>query len=389
MRKIGTSAFGVRAPIIKQGDNIVDIVVNSVLGSGVELNDKDVIGLTESIVARSQGNYVTTKEIADEINEIFEGDIGIVFPILSRNRFSIILRGIAKSNKKIYIQLSYPSDEVGNHPMDIDEMDRLGIDPFTDVFEEIEYRKMFGENVAHPFTGVDYVKLYKEIVDNDKIEIIFSNNPKTILNYTKEVIAADIHTNQRTIRILKNAGANKVIGLKDLCSKDKGSGYNSEYGLLGSNKAGDERLKLFPRNCNSIVREIQSSIYEKTGKKVEVMVYGDGAFKDPVGKIWELADPVVSPGYTDGLKGTPNEIKIKYIADTKLANLAGEELDEAMKEQIKKKDENLVGKGEALGTTPRQLTDLLGSLCDLVSGSGDKGTPIIIIQGYFDNYATI
>ncbi len=388
MRKIGTSAFGIRAPIIKQGDSIVEIVVNSIIDSDIELKEKDVIGLTESIVARSQGNYVTTKEIADEINDIFEGDIGVVFPILSRNRFSIILRGIAKSNKKIYIQLSYPSDEVGNHLMNIDEMDRLGIDPFTDVLEEDEYRKLFGDNVAHPFTGVDYVKLYKEIINNDKIEIIFSNNPKTILKYTKEVIAADIHTNTRTIRVLEKAGAKKVIGLKDLCNQNTGSGYNSKFGLLGSNKAGEDRLKLFPRNCNEIVREIQKKLYEKTNKKVEVMVYGDGAFKDPVGKIWELADPVVSPGFTDGLKGTPNEIKIKYIADTKLADLKGTELDEAMREQIKIKDNNLVGKGEALGTTPRQLTDLLGSLCDLMSGSGDKGTPIILIQGYFDNYAT-
>ncbi len=389
MRRIGTSAFGIRAPIIKEGDNIVDIVVSSVLDSKIELRDKDVIGLTESIVARSQGNYVSTDEIAKEVNEIFEGNsVGIVFPILSRNRFSIILRGIAKSNKKIYIQLSYPADEVGNHLMDIDQMDKLGINPYTDVFEEEKYRELFGNHVAHPFTGVDYVKLYKEIVNNDNINIVFSNDPTTILGYTKEVIAADIHTNKRTMRLLDRAGAEKVIGLGDLCSTDKGSGFNPEYGLLGSNKAGEEKLKLFPRECNVIVREIQKKIYHKTNKMVEVMVYGDGAFKDPVGKIWELADPVVSPGFTDGLKGTPNEIKIKYIADTKLADLKGEELNKAMKKQILNKDANLVGKGEALGTTPRQLTDLLGSLCDLMSGSGDKGTPIILVQGYFDNYAT-
>ncbi|MFW6016451.1 MAG: coenzyme F420-0:L-glutamate ligase [bacterium] len=389
MRKIGTSAFGIRAPIIKEGDSIVDIVVQSVLDSNIELKDNDVIGLTESIVARSQGNYVSTDDIAKEVCEIFKSEsVGVVFPILSRNRFSIILRGIAKSNKKIYIQLSYPADEVGNHLMDIDQMDKFEINPYTDVFEEKKYREIFGNNVSHPFTGVDYVKLYKEIINNDKVEIIFSNNPTTILDYTKEVIAADIHTNKRTMRLLERAGADKVISLKNLCSSNNSNGFNPDYGLLGSNKAGEERLKLFPRDCNTIVRDIQQRIFEKTGKKVEVMVYGDGAFKDPVGKIWELADPVVSPGFTDGLMGTPNEIKIKYIADTKLSDLKGKELDDAMREQILKKDDNLVGKGDALGTTPRQLTDLLGSLCDLMSGSGDKGTPIILIQGYFDNYAT-
>ncbi len=388
MRTIGTSAYGIRAPIIQSGDNIVEIVVDTILNSGIDLRDRDVIGMTESIVARAQGNYVEIEDIAQEINEKFSESVGIVFPILSRNRFSIILKGIAMTNKKIFIQLSYPSDEVGNHLMDIDIMDELGINPYTDVFGVKEYREYFGEEVIHPFTGVDYVDLYRNIVENDNVEIIFSNNPTSILDYTKEVIAADIHSFERTKRRLIKAGANRVLGLKDLCNVNKGNGYNDQYGLLGSNKASDTKLKLFPRDCFDYVNEIQKVIKDRTGKQVEVMVYGDGAFKDPVGKIWELADPVVSPGFTEGLKGTPNEIKIKYLADTKLSNLHGKELEEAMKLQINSKEENLIAKEEAQGTTPRQLTDLLGSLCDLISGSGDKGTPIILIQGYFDNYAT-
>ncbi len=388
MRTIGTSAYGIRAPIIKSGDDIVEIVVNSVLNSGIKLQDRDVLGMTESIVARAQGNYVSVLDIAREINEKFEGDIGIVFPILSRNRFSIILKGIAMSNKNITIQLSYPSDEVGNHLMDIDKMDELCINPFSDVFDDEQYRKYFGKEVVHPFTGVDYVDLYKSISSNNKIKIIFSNKPESILEHSKEVIAADIHSFERTKRKLESAGAKKVIGLKDLCNTDKGSGYNEEYGLLGSNKASEDTLKLFPRDCFTYVNNIQDRIFELTGRKIEVMVYGDGAFKDPVGKIWELADPVVSPGFTEGLRGTPNEIKIKYLADTKLAALSGKELEKAMKEQISSKGDNLLAKEEAQGTTPRQLTDLLGSLCDLVSGSGYKGTPIILIQGYFDNYSS-
>lgn len=387
MRKIGTSAFGIRAPMVKQGDDIVDFVVTAVLEAGISLRDKDVIGLTESIVARAQGNYVTIDEVAAEIDSTFEGDIGIVFPILSRNRFSTILKGISKTNKKIYLQLSYPSDEVGNQLISIDQMDEAEINPYSDVFEEIQYRELFGNKTLHPFTGVDYVDLYKNITKGN-IHIIFSNNPTTILNYTKEVIAADVHANKRTIRVLQEAGASKVIGLSDLCTVDKGSGFNPEYGLLGSNKAGEDTLKLFPRDCDKIVRQIQEDIYLKTNKKVEVMVYGDGAFKDPIGKIWELADPVVSPGYTDGLIGTPNELKIKYIADNKLSDLSGSALDEAIKEQIIHKGDGLTDEEDSIGTTPRQLTDLIGSLCDLVSGSGDKGTPIVLVQGYFDNYAT-
>lgn len=393
VRTVGTTARGIRAPIIKEGDDIVDIVVNSVLNSAkcenYEIKNRDVIGITESLVARAQGNYATIDQIAKDINNKFKGDIGIIFPILSRNRFSIILKAIAMTEKKIYLVLNYPSDEEGNSLMDIDKMDELGLNPYTDVISEEKYRELFGEVVAHPFTGVDYVRMYKDLAVNDNIEIILSNDPRTILKYADEVLVANIHERKRTKRILKNAGAKTVYGLDDILSTSvDGSGYNPEYGLLGSNLSTDTRLKLFPKDCQHYVYEIQRKIKETTGKHVEVMIYGDGAFKDPVGKIWELADPVVSPGYTDGLRGTPNEIKLKYLADTELKNLSGEEMKEAMKNKIKEKNENLVGKAESLGTTPRQLTDLLGSLCDLTSGSGDKGTPIVHIQGYFDNYAT-
>ncbi|OFH99383.1 F420-0:gamma-glutamyl ligase [Clostridium acetireducens DSM 10703] len=389
-RTIGTTVRGIRIPIIKEGDDLAQIVVNSLLEAakeeGFQFRDRDVIGITESVLARAQGNYVTIYDIAKDINEKFTGDIGIVFPILSRNRFSMILKGIAESKKKIYMLLSYPSDEVGNHLMDIDEMDKAGINPYTDVLSEEDYRKYFGE-VEHKFTGVDYVQMYKELANNN-IEVYFSNNPRTILKYTKEVIAADIHSRKRTKRILKEAGAEKVYGLDDICNKSiNGNGYNPQYGLLGSNKATEDKLKLFPKDCDIFVKSVQNKLKEATGKNIEVMVYGDGAFKDPVGKIWELADPVVSPAFTEGLVGRPNEIKLKYIADNKLKSLDKKSMEEEMKKLIKEKGENLLGTMESQGTTPRQLTDLLGSLCDLTSGSGDKGTPVVLIQGYFDSYA--
>lgn len=392
-RTIGTNAKGLRAPIIKEGDDLVKIVVDTVINSAKEdnysLRDRDVIGITESLVARAQGNYVTVDEISEDINSKFKGEIGIVFPILSRNRFSTILKGIARSGKKIHLLLSYPSDEVGNQLMDMDKMDELGIDPYNDVLTEDKYRELFGEEVKHKFTGIDYIKAYKEIVGEENICIYLGNDPRYILNHTKEVLVADIHTRKRTKNLLLKAGAEIVYGLDDICTTPiKGNGYNPTYGLLGSNKSTDEKLKLFPRDCQPIVDEIQKSLLELTGKKIEVMVYGDGAFKDPVCKIWELADPIVSPAYTSGLSGTPNEIKLKYLADNDLANLKGEDAASAIREKIKTKSNHLVGSMETQGTTPRQLTDLLGSLCDLVSGSGDKGTPIVLIQGYFDDYAT-
>ncbi|WP_027625290.1 coenzyme F420-0:L-glutamate ligase [Clostridium lundense] len=392
-RTIGTEVRGLRAPIVKEGDDIVEIVVNSVMDSikeqGYSLRDRDVIGVTESLVARAQGNYVTVDEIAFDVKNKFKGDIGLVFPILSRNRFSIILKGIARSGRKIHLLLSYPSDEVGNHLMDIDKMDELNIDPYKDVLTEEDYRKLFGKEVKHKFTGIDYIQMYKDLGVNDNISVYLANDPRAILKYTKEVLVADIHTRQRTKRLLKNAGAEVVYGLDDICTAPiNGSGYNPNYGLLGSNKSTEERIKLFPRNCQPVVDEIQKKLKDLTGKNIEVMVYGDGAFKDPVGKIWELADPVVSPAYTAGLHGTPNELKLKYLADNDLKDLNGEKAIEAMREKIKNKSSNLVGSMETQGTTPRQLTDLLGSLCDLTSGSGDKGTPIVLIQGYFDNYAT-
>ncbi|HSH36925.1 coenzyme F420-0:L-glutamate ligase [Schnuerera sp.] len=393
IRTVGTTVRGIRAPIVKKGDDLIDIVVESVLKAAeyedFDINDKDIIGITESLVARAQGNYATAEDIAEDINNKFPEDIGIIFPILSRNRFSIILKGIALTGKKIYLFLNYPSDEVGNRLMDIDKMYKLKINPYTDTLSESEYRKLFGENVCHPFTGIDYVKLYKDLTVNNDVEIYLTNDPTLVLNYTKDVLVANIHERDRTKRILKETGANKVIGLDDLLTEPiNNKGYNPDYGLLGSNLATETEIKLFPRDSKYYVEQIQKKIKKITGKVVEVMVYGDGAFKDPVGKIWELADPIVSPGYTSGLEGTPNEIKLKYLADTELKNLEGKEAAEAIKEKINSKDVDLIGHEESLGTTPRRLTDLLGSLCDLTSGSGDKGTPIVLIQGYFDNYAT-
>ena len=393
-RVVGTVVRGLRCPIVKQGDIIEDIVVESVLKAseveGFTINDRDIVTLTESIVARAQGNYATVDNIATDIKSKFgEDTIGVIFPILSRNRFAINLRGIAKgAAKKIVLMLSYPSDEVGNHLVDIDLLDEKGVNPWSDVLTEEKFRELFGYN-KHQFTGVDYVEYYKSLVEECGIEceVIFSNNPKTILNYTKSVLACDIHTRFRTKRILKANGAVKVFSLDDILNESiDGSGFNENYGLLGSNKSTEDTIKLFPRNCQPVVDKIQAVLREKTGKEVEVMVNGDGAFKDPVGKIWELADPVVSPAYTKGLEGTPNEIKLKYLADNDFADLKGEELKNAISEYIKNKDEDLVGSMASQGTTPRRLTDLIGSLADLTSGSGDKGTPIVYIQGYFDNY---
>lgn len=393
-RVVGTVVRGLRCPIVKQGDIIEDIVVESVLKAseveGFTINDRDIVTLTESIVARAQGNYATVDNIATDIKAKFGDDtIGVIFPILSRNRFAINLRGIAKgAAKKIVLMLSYPSDEVGNHLVDIDLLDEKGVNPWSDVLTEEKFRELFGYN-KHQFTGVDYIEYYKSLVEDcgKECEVIFSNNPKTILEYTKSVLACDIHTRFRTKRILKANGAVKVFSLDDILNESiDGSGFNENYGLLGSNKSTEDTIKLFPRNCQPVVDKIQAVLREKTGKEVEVMVNGDGAFKDPVGKIWELADPVVSPAYTKGLEGTPNEIKLKYLADNDFADLKGEELKNAISEYIKNKDEDLVGSMASQGTTPRRLTDLIGSLADLTSGSGDKGTPIVYIQGYFDNY---
>ncbi|CDI48195.1 coenzyme F420-0:L-glutamate ligase [Clostridium tetani] len=392
-RIVGTVVRGLRAPIVKEGDSVSQIVVDSVLKAseieGFSINDKDVVAVTESVVARAQGNYASIDAIAKDVSSKFgEDTIGVIFPILSRNRFAICLRGIAKGAKKIVLMLSYPSDEVGNHLVDIDILDEKGVNPWTDVLTEKQFRDYFGYN-KHTFTGVDYIDYYKSLIEEYGVEceIIFSNNPKTILEYTKSVITCDTHTRFRNKRILKANGGEKVYGLDDILTQSiDGSGYNEDYGLLGSNKATEETVKLFPRDCKNVVNDIQNILKEKTGKTVEVMVYGDGAFKDPVGKIWELADPVVSPGYTSGIEGTPNEIKLKYLADNNFANLKGEELKKAISEYIENKESDLVGSMEAQGTTPRRLTDLIGSLCDLTSGSGDKGTPIIYIQGYFDNY---
>lgn len=392
-RMIGTVSRGLRTPIINQGDSIPEIVVDTVLkaskAEGFNINDKDIVAITESVVARAQGNYASIDAIAKDVASKFgEDTIGVIFPILSRNRFAICLRGIAKGAKKIVLMLSYPSDEVGNHLVDIDMLDEKGINPWTDVLTEEQFRGHFGNN-KHTFTGVDYIEYYKSLVQEYGVEceIIFSNNPKTILDYTKNVLTCDIHTRARTKRILKANGANKVYGLDDILSASvDGSGYNEAYGLLGSNKSTEDSVKLFPRDCKPVVDEIQAKLKEATGKTVEVMIYGDGAFKDPVGKIWELADPVVSPAYTAGLEGTPNEVKIKYLADNDFAHLKGAELNEAISEYIRNKKSDLTGSMAAQGTTPRRLTDLIGSLCDLTSGSGDKGTPVVYIQGYFDNY---
>ncbi len=394
-RRIGTVSRGVRCPIIREGDNLVDIVVDSVLSAaeseGFSLRNRDVIGITESIVARAQGNYVSVEDIAADVKAKTGGEtVGVIFPILSRNRFAINLKGIAMGCKKIVLMLSYPSDEVGNALLTYDQLDEAGINPYSDVLTLEKYRELFGEN-KHEFTGVDYVAYYGDIIREAgaEVEIVFANQCKTILNYTDCVITCDIHTRARTKRILKAAGAKVVLGLDDIMNAPiDGSGCNEKYGLLGSNKSTEDKIKLFPRECRDLVVAIQSALLEKTGKLIEVMVYGDGAFKDPQGKIWELADPVVSPAHTDGLIGTPNELKLKYLADNDFASLSGEALKDAITESIKAKQDNLVGNMASQGTTPRQLTDLIGSLCDLTSGSGDKGTPVILIQGYFDNLAT-
>ena len=392
-RMVGTISRGVRAPIIRRGDDLVKIVTDSILEAskedGFEIRDRDIIAMTEAIVARAQGNYVTTDDIANDVRAKFGGEtVGVIFPILSRNRFAICLRGMAKGTKKIVLMLSYPSDEVGNHLISLDELDEKGINPYSDVLDIKRYRELFGRP-KHRFTGIDYVEYYEQIVREAgaDFEVVFANDPRAILKYTKNVLNCDIHTRARTKRILKAAGAENVYGMDEIMSAPIGdSGYNEKYGLLGSNKATDEQVKLFPRDCQKLVDDIQALIQAKTGKKVEVMVYGDGAFKDPVGKIWELADPVVSPAYTSGLEGTPNELKLKYLADNDFASLEGDALKQAIKQKIQEKDDNLVGNMISEGTTPRRLTDLIGSLCDLTSGSGDKGTPIVFIQGYFDNY---
>ena len=393
-RMLGTVSMGVRAPIIRQGDDLVEIVTGSILEAmkedGLQPRDRDVVAMTEAIVARAQGNYASVDAIAKDIKTKFGGEtLGVIFPILSRNRFAICLRGIAKGCKKIVLMLSYPSDEVGNHLIDWDMMDKNNVDPYKDVLSEEDYRRMFGY-VKHPFTGVDYVEYYSNLIREcgAEVEVVFANDPRAILNYTKNVLNCDIHTRARTKRLLTAAGAERVFGLDEIMTASvDGSGYNARYGLLGSNKATEDTVKLFPRECQGLVEDIQAKLLEKTGKHIEVMVYGDGAFKDPVGKIWELADPVVSPAYTAGLEGTPNELKLKYLADNDFADLSGEALRDAIKSKIQQKDgSSLVGNMAAQGTTPRRLTDLIGSLCDLTSGSGDKGTPIVYIQGYFDNY---
>ncbi len=394
-RRVGTISRGIRCPIIREGDNIAAIVADSVIeaaeAEGFELRDRDVIAVTESVVARSQGNYASVEDIAEDVKNKLGGDtVGVIFPILSRNRFAICLRGIAMGVKKIVLMLSYPSDEVGNELVSLDKIDAAGINPYSDVLSLERYRELFGEN-KHEFTGVDYVEYYGELIKScgAEVEIIFANQAKTILDYTDCIINCDIHTRARTKRILKAAGAKIVCGLDELLNAPvNGSGCNERYGLLGSNKATEDKVKLFPRDCKDMVLDVQKRVLEKTGKCVEVMVYGDGAFKDPQGKIWELADPVVSPAFTDGLIGTPNELKLKYLADNDFKDLSGEALKEAISASIKAKESkgSLVGNMAAQGTTPRQLTDLIGSLCDLTSGSGDKGTPVVLVQGYFDNY---
>lgn len=393
-RMVGTVVRGLRAPIISEGDNIANITVNTLLNAskveGFSLNDKDVIGITESVVARAQGNYASIDDIAFDVNEKYGNEtIGVIFPILSRNRFAICLKGIAKAANKIVLMFSYPSDEVGNSFIDYELLDEKGINPWTDVLTEKQFREHF-EDTRHVFTGVDYIDYYSSIIKESgaEVEVIFANNPTSIIKYTKHILTCDIHTRTRSKKLLKKAGAKVVYGLDDiLTSSINGSGYNESYGLLGSNKAKEDTVKLFPRNCQLLVTDIQKQLKEKTGKTIEVMIYGDGAFKDPVGKIWELADPVVSPGFTNGLIGTPNELKLKYLADNQFSNLKGDELKIAISKYIENKSDDLKGSMESQGTTPRRLTDLIGSLCDLTSGSGDKGTPIIYIQGYFDNYS--
>ncbi|MFO7295973.1 MAG: coenzyme F420-0:L-glutamate ligase [Clostridia bacterium] len=389
MRTVGTQARGIRLPIINKGDDLVEIVAKAVVESsraeGYALHDRDIVGITESIVARAQGNYATIDHIAQDVAEKYpDGEVGVVFPILSRNRFSMLLLGIARGVKKVYLQLSYPTDEVGNPILTWDELDEKGINPYTDTLTEEEFYRYFGHGAIHPFTGIDYIKYYKELVEG--VTIIFSNDPRAILKYTPHVLAADIHTRFRTKRLLKQAGAKTVYGLDDILTRPvNGSGYHPQYGLLGSNKASETTIKLFPRDGEELVNRLQARLRELTGKHMEVMIYGDGAFKDPVSGIWELADPVVSPAYTKGLEGVPNEVKLKYLADNMDIK---ENIEEKIREIIRSKDKNLVGSMVSQGTTPRRLTDLLGSLCDLVSGSGDKGTPVVLIQGYFDNYAS-
>ena len=392
-RKVGTISRGIRCPIIREGDDLSKIVVESVLDAsiseGFELRDRDVISITESIVARAQGNYASIDAIASDVKNKLGGEtIGVIFPILSRNRFAICLKGIARGAKKVVLMLSYPSDEVGNALLTFDQLDKANINPYSDVLTLEKYRTLFGENV-HEFTGVDYVAYYANLIKEEgaDVEVIFSNQAKTILEYTDCILTCDIHTRERTKRILKENGAKVVCGLDDILTTSiDGNGYNTRYGLLGSNKSTEDTVKLFPRECQDLVLDIQRQVLEATKKHIEVMVYGDGAFKDPQGKIWELADPVVSPAFTDGLKGTPNELKLKYLADNDFKDLSGEELKEAISKSIKEKDDNLVGNMASQGTTPRQLTDLIGSLCDLTSGSGDKGTPVVLVQGYFDNF---
>ena len=395
-RMLGTVSMGVRAPIIRKGDNLAEIVTGSILDAikydGLTPRDRDVVAMTESIVARAQNNYCSVEDIATDVRNKFGGEtVGVIFPILSRNRFSICLRGIAKGCKKVIVMLSYPADEVGNHLIDLDSVEEKGINPYSDVLTEAQFRELFGY-VKHPFTGMDYISYYRELIEESgaEAEIILANDPRAILKYTKNVLNCDIHTRERTRRILRAAGAVKVYGMDEIMTESiNGSGYNARYGLLGSNKSTEDVIKLFPRECQDLVDDIQKRLLDATGKHMEVMVYGDGAFKDPVGKIWELADPVVSPAYTAGLEGTPNELKLKYLADNTFANLTGDELRDAIKGKIMEKDgSSLVGNMASQGTTPRRLTDLIGSLCDLTSGSGDKGTPIIYIQGYFDNYTT-
>lgn len=392
-RMVGTVSRGLRAPIIREGDDLKKIVTESVLEAsrqeGFEVRNRDIVAMTEAIVARAQGNYATVSDIAEDVRaKLGGGTVGLIFPILSRNRFAICLRGIASGAEKIVLMLSYPSDEVGNHLIDWDMLDSKAVDPYRDVLSLERYRELFGYN-KHRFTGIDYVDYYAQLIRESgaEAEVIFANDPREILNYTKDVICCDIHTRERTKRLLKDAGGRRIYGLDEIMTAPiKGSGFNEKYGLLGSNKATEDKVKLFPRDCQSLVEDIQADLLRETGKLVEVMVYGDGAFKDPIGKIWELADPVVSPAYTEGLEGTPNELKLKYLADNDFAQLSGEALRDAIKQEIHKKDGDLVGKMVSEGTTPRRLTDLIGSLCDLTSGSGDKGTPIVYIQGYFDNY---
>jgi len=392
-RRVGTVSRGIRCPIIREGDDLAKIVTDSVIEAseyeGFSLRDKDVISITESIVARAQGNYASVGDIADDVRAKLGGEtIGVIFPILSRNRFAICLKGIAMGAKKVVLMLSYPSDEVGNELVSLDKIDDAGINPYSDVLTLEKYRELFGEN-KHEFTGVDYVEYYSNIIKEAgaEVEIIFANRAATILNYTDKILTCDIHSRARTKRILKAAGAKAVIGLDEVLNASvNGSGYNAKYGLLGSNKSTEDKIKLFPNECTDLVYDIQKRIFDATGRHVEVMVYGDGAFKDPKGKIWELADPVVSPAFTDGLVGTPNELKLKYLADNDYKDLRGDALKAAISESIKNKGSNLVGNMASQGTTPRQLTDLIGSLCDLTSGSGDKGTPVVLVQGYFDNY---